>query len=277
MSRDQIPSNISTESEAIVDSHDETFRFHEFDIPVPLLNLTGGGVDTFEVISRHHIAVLRKHLGLHWDDNVLEIGCGIGRDAIPLTKILTPEATYLGIDIIRPSIEFCQANIAARYPNFTFAHFDVEDKLHNPTGTQEMTNYVLPRPDQSVDKVFGWSVFTHMWERDIRHYLKEFHRVLKPGGRALLTCYVLTPEIIAKAQETNLTKFNIRFEHQVNDHCWVNDLEFPLGSIGYSPEAFRSMVDNAGLVMERDFLRGAWSGYHAEPEDGQDALVLVRP
>jgi SAM-dependent methyltransferase len=261
----------------MLDTATGTYRFHEFDVPIDLLNLTGGGIDTFEVIARHHLAALRKYISLQPDDHVLEIGCGIGRDAIPLTKILSAEAKYYGIDIIGASIEFCQRNITARYPNFEFFHFDVDDKLHNPAGVRQMTEYRLPVQDQSLDKVFGWSVFTHMWERDIRHYLNEFHRVLKPGGQALLTCFVLTPEVLAKARETNLTQFNLMFEHQVDDHCWVNDLDFPLGAIGYLPRALCSMVVDSGLKMQRDFLRGAWSGYYDNPEDGQDALVLVRP
>jgi SAM-dependent methyltransferase len=260
-----------------VGNQDQTFRFHEFDIPVPLLNLTGGGVETFEAISAQHISSLRKFIGLKQDDNVLEIGCGIGRDAIPLTKILTPDAHYIGIDIIKPSIEFCQDNISARYPNFEFLHFDVEDKLHNASGVRQMTDIPLPIADQSVDKVFGWSVFTHMWEHDIRHYLREFYRVMRRGGKALLTCFVLAPEILAKARETNLTQFNLRFDHQVNDHCWINDLDFPLGAIGYSPQLLRSIVQDSGLVMERDFIRGGWSGFYPDAEDGQDGLLLVRP
>src|SRR3954453_21362444 len=189
----------------MLDTRPETYRFHEFDIPIPLLNMTGGGTDTFETISKIHIAALRKFIGLSWSDHVLEIGCGIGRDAIPLTKILAPDATYVGIDIIQSSIDFCQANISARYGNFKFFHFDVSDKLHNPTGVRQMTEYSIPVADHSLDKVFGWSVFTHMWERDIRHYLREFYRALKPGGKALLTCFVITPAVLAKARETNLT------------------------------------------------------------------------
>lgn len=254
-----------------------TFRFHEFDIPVPLLNLTGGGTETFELISSQHISSLRKFIDLSYTDHVLEIGCGIGRDAIPLTKILSPDARYVGIDIIEPSIKFCQKEISARYSNFQFVHFDVDDKLHNPSGTHQMTEYRLPVADQSIDKVFGWSVFTHMWEHDILHYLREFYRVMKPGAKALLTCFVLTPGVLSKARETNLTQFNLRFDHQVNEHCWVNDLDYPLGAIGFSPDSLRSMVSESGLVMQRDFLRGGWSGFYADPEDGQDGIVLMRP
>jgi hypothetical protein len=55
-----------------------TFEFHGFDIPVDLLRLTGGGPETFEVISRGHIDNLQRHVGLSLDFSVLEIWCGIG-------------------------------------------------------------------------------------------------------------------------------------------------------------------------------------------------------
>lgn len=255
----------------------ETFKFHEFEIPVDLLNLTGGGVETFDIISAHHLALLHRFVDINTNDRVLEIGCGIGRDAIPLTKILSQNAKYFGIDIIRPSIEFCVSQISSRYKNFKFIHFDVEDQLHNPSGVRQMIDVALPIADQSIDKVFGWSVFTHMWERDIRHYLKEFYRVLRPGGKALLTCFVLTPEILAHVSKADFTRSDLRFDHQINDHCWVNELEFPLGAIGYSPESLRSMVKDSGLVMQRDFIRGGWSGFYSDSEDGQDGLLLIRP
>ena len=62
-----------------------------------------------------------------------------------------------------------------------------------------------------------------MWEKDIRHYLKEIHRVLGPGGSVYATCFVLKPEIIERARATNLTQFNLRFEHQIDDNCFISD------------------------------------------------------
>ena len=61
---------------------------------------------------------------------------------------------------------------------------------------------------------------------------------------ALLTCFVLTPEVLAKARNQPHS-IQLAVDHQINDHCWVNDLEFPLGAIGYSPQSFRSMVEDS--------------------------------
>ena len=59
----------------------ETYRFHEFDIPVDLLNLTGGGIDTFDVIAAAHMTGLSQFIGISPNHSILEIGCGIGRES----------------------------------------------------------------------------------------------------------------------------------------------------------------------------------------------------
>lgn len=57
-------------------------RHFGYDIPTRLLNLTGGGPETFEVIATGHIHDLKRHIDIGPGQSVLEIGCGIGRDAI---------------------------------------------------------------------------------------------------------------------------------------------------------------------------------------------------
>ncbi len=251
-----------------------TFKFHEFDIPVDLLNKTGGGIDTFEVISQMHMNLLEKFIGIDKDHSLLEIGCGIGRDAIPLTKLLSKDGKYVGIDIIKPSVDFCSNNITKLYPNFNFVHFDVKDQLHNPDGLSSMNEFRLPMEDKSVDRIFAWSVFTHMYDGDILYYLKEFKRVLRDNGKVYTTCFIITDDILKKARETNLTIFDLRFEHKLDDGSFINNKDFPLGAIGYSPVRWRNIINDSGLELKRNFVQGVWCGYHEFPEDGQDGLVL---
>ena len=255
----------------------DTFRFHEFDIPVDLLNLTGGGVDSFAQISDAHIRNLKNFIGISSEHSILEIGCGIGRDAIPLTKLLSKNGKYLGVDIIKRSVDFCNENISKNYKNFKFIHFDVTDQLHNPTGTARTTDISLPIEKQSIDRIILWSVFTHLYAEDIQHYLKEFRRVLKSDGLVYATVFVIDDEILASARKTNVTPFNLTFRHQLNENCFINDPAYPLGAIAYKQGALRRMVSEAGLEMKREFLRGAWSGYYTNPEDGQDVMILGIP
>ena len=51
--------------------------FHGFDIPVDLVLKTGGGPDTFELISDQHIRNLSSQHPLTTGLAALEIGCGI--------------------------------------------------------------------------------------------------------------------------------------------------------------------------------------------------------
>ena len=103
----------------------EKFSYMGFDIPIDLLNMTGGGTDSFDRISKGHIEYLQNNVGINPKDNILEVGCGIGRDAIPLTKILSNRGSYTGIDIIGRSINWCKNNITKKHKNFKFIHFDV--------------------------------------------------------------------------------------------------------------------------------------------------------
>src|SRR5690606_28551620 len=45
----------------------------------------------------------------------------------------------------------------------------------------------LSLPDASFDFIFAYSVFSHLNEASARHWMSEFHRVLRPGGVVAVT------------------------------------------------------------------------------------------
>jgi SAM-dependent methyltransferase len=248
------------------------FSFKGYDIPIELMAMTGGGPDTFVEISNSHQANLKKWVDIQPHHNVLEIGCGIGRDAIPLSEYLTT-GSYAGVDIIGRSIEWCRDNIGARHKNFQFIHYDVEDQLHNSAGSTKTADIVLPFADKSIDRIFLYSVFTHLYRADIEHYLREFRRVLKDDGLVYATTFIYDDAILEAARRTNLTIFDLRFEHEISPGCRINDLEFPLGAVAFTDEVWGQMLASSGLALTNR-LYGAWSGLHSNPEDGQDVMIL---
>ena len=285
-----------------------TFRFRGFKIPIPLMELTGGGADTFDAISAGHIANLKAHVGLEKDMFICEIGCGIGRDAIPLADILAPsvrvfgiplswrlvrwyatnasrqlpqipmpKGRYVGIDIVRPSIDWCQRHISKRYPNFTFVWFDVRDQIFNPTGRSSTLDIRIPVDDASVDRIVLQSVFTHLFRPEIEHYLKEFRRILRPNGRVYATVFIYDAAILAGARATNLTKWNLFFEHEAGPGCRINDPRFPLAAVAYTRECLEEMIARTGMELVREPLKGRWSGYYEQADEGQDVLILKVP
>jgi len=250
------------------------YHYEGFNIPLDLMHLTGGGPDTFDAISKAHIQNIDNFVGLKEDYFVLEIGCGIGRDAIPLTKRLSSRGKYFGMDIIGPSITWCANNITKTCPNFVFKHYDVQDDLHNPGGTIRTQDISLPIENRSVDIIILQSVFTHLLRDDILHYLKEFNRLLKPSGRVYATMFIYNDAILASAKKNNLTIWNLRFDHLYEEGCRINDIKHPTGAVAYTQAVLAQLLQKSGLKLSRPLLKGAWSGYYAVPDDGQDVAIL---
>jgi SAM-dependent methyltransferase len=136
---------------------------------------------------------LRERGGLGPDDHVLDVGCGCGHVAVPLTRILSARGGYAGFDVIRPLVEWCDRVITPRFPNFRFEHCDVANSAYNLNGRLRPREYVFPYEAGRFDIVFLGSVFTHMLPADVTHYVGEIARVLKPGGRILATYFLLKP------------------------------------------------------------------------------------
>jgi SAM-dependent methyltransferase len=130
--------------------------------PPPTLYSVGGG--DFKRIGNDFLGYF-KASGLRPDSRVLDIGSGIGRMAVPLTRYLTSE--YNGLEIVAEGVDWCQRQISSRFPNFHFTRADVYNKHYNPTGRYQARDYRFPYEDSSFDFVFLTSVFTHMLAGDV--------------------------------------------------------------------------------------------------------------
>jgi SAM-dependent methyltransferase len=252
----------------------EVFEFEGYRIPVELIKLTGAGPETFEIIAKSHIESYRKFIELRPDLNILEVGSGIGRDAIPFSRILSPPGSYLGIDIIKPSIDWCTENITPRNPHVKFLHFDIRDQLHNPSGSLKTKDIRIPVQDRSVDFICLQSVFTHMFEPDIVHYLSEFRRILRSDGLVFATMFVVTPEVIESSRTKNLTAYDLRFEYQITEDTYINDPVYPLGAIAFTADRIEKMAEKSGMRISGPILPGSWSGLHEVTHGGQDTVIL---
>jgi SAM-dependent methyltransferase len=255
----------------------EHFSYAGYDLPKKLIELTGGGADNFVALSKAHFQDLQNTVGLSPNHSILEIGCGIGRDAIPLARFLIG-GTYLGIDIIKDSIDWCTANISSRHPNLKFVFLDINDGLHNVTGTLQTSEVTVPLPARSVDRVIMWSVLTHMLKEDIEPYLREFQRVLKPDGKVFATCFIVDEMILAAAHRLNTDGVHpLRFDHQFCSGCFINDPANARGAVAYTAQTLDELLDAAGLAHERPIRYQNWSGAFPETFHGQDTVFLRLP
>jgi ubiquinone/menaquinone biosynthesis C-methylase UbiE len=128
----------------------------------------------FAAIEQHRYAT-EWHIPLvadfpRWRDNqVLEIGCGLGTDAVQFARA---GAHYTGVDLTPRSIELVRSRFQQQQLNGDLRVADAEN---------------LPFPDNHFDLVYSHGVLHHT--PDTQKAINEAHRVLKPGGRAMIMLY----------------------------------------------------------------------------------------
>jgi SAM-dependent methyltransferase len=229
------------------------------------------GSGEFEKIGNEFLGHFVTLCGLTPDNRVLDVGCGQGRMAVPLTRFLSATGSYDGFDIVSKGIEWCRANISANHANFRFHHADVQNREYNPGGRFAAAEYRFPFDDGTFDFVFLTSIFTHMRAVEVRRYLAEIARVLKPGGRCLITWFLLNPEsrALVAARRSELP-----FLHTI-DGCLVTNKDVPEEAIAHPQELVEAMYADTSLTLE-SIRYGAWCG-RAEFLSYQDVCVAVRP
>lgn len=203
-------------------------------------------------------------------DRVLDLGCGIGRMAVPLTRYLTT-GSYEGIDIVSEGIEWCQANISRRFPHFHFQRADVFNRRYNPGGTVKASEYRFPFESASFDFVFLTSVFTHMLPEDLVHYVGELARVMKAPGRCLVT-YFLINDVSRRAIEAKRSDMSFAW---TPEGYWTADPAVPEAAMAYDEDFIVSLYARHGLRLVAPMRYGWWAG-HADPLSYQDIVVGER-
>lgn len=193
--------------------------------------------------------------GLQPYQRVLDVGCGSGRMALPLTTYLS-EGSYDGIDIVAPSIDWCRKTYAPRYPNFHFHFGDIENKEYNPTGKIKASEYTFPFETSSFDFVLLASVFTRMLRQDMENYLSEIAHVLKRDGRCLITYFLLNPESLELIHEK---VSHHTFQYQLAG-CRVDRVDAPESVVAYDERAVRSLYEDSHLTISEPIFFGTWCG-----------------
>ena len=119
---------------------------------------------------------------------VLDIGCGCGKMARFL--MAHPRLRYVGLDVYEPAIAWSRAAFEPLYGDRArFLQLDAYSELYNPAGRMSAETLRLPLDDESVDFVICGSLFTHLLEPEMDHYLAEISRVVRPGGRMLASIH----------------------------------------------------------------------------------------
>ncbi len=197
-------------------------------------------------------------------NKILDIGCGTGLLAIASQNFIKENGKYTGLDVLKKDISFDKAHYDSKY--YEFIHFD----LANPTYVKNQSDEKKPWPvpSHTYDLVTALSVWTHLKEDDAIYYFKEIKRVLKPGGKAVITFFVLDGayEFSLKEKSNKKGKY-----HNTPSNKWIFDepayeskdwfapkwVKYPEDAIAVTEKGLNLILKESGLKL-REMLHGNW-------------------
>ena len=241
------------------------------------LHRSGIGAGEFAAVGEELLRLAIDPGGLTPADRVLDVGCGLGRIALPLAGYLGPEARYTGFDVVEDAVFWCRRSLPD--PRFEFLHLDVQSDLYNPRGRFAPEGVRFPAADASCDSALAFSLFTHLTAPAAAHYLQEIARALRPGGRLVATFFLLDAEAEAGIAAGRVA---YRFAHAASAGQEPARLEDPATvetAVAYPRAWLMERLQEAGFALVGEVHRGRWSGTGNLEAAGltfQDLIVAQR-
>ena len=226
-------------------------------LPIPRAEQSFVGDGDFRAIGAEFLEHFIRHGGLRPDSDVLDFGCGIGRMALPLTQYLSPDASYVGVDVNRQGLAWCRRRISKIYPNFTFRHIDYNNPLYNPSGKAVPWEHPLPFAAGSFDFVIATSVFTHLSRHEFKALAGQLSSLLRPGGRLFATFFLLD-DVSVEAMGRGGARLTFP---DAGARMTAGAVGHPPGSaVAFRRDYVESILDGNGFSVGKPPLRGTWSG-----------------
>lgn len=196
----------------------------------------------FQQVGKEFLGYFKTIGRLLPGESVLDIGCGPGEMAIPLTGYLSEHGSYQGVDTWSEAVDWCSAHITPQYSNFKFTSFDGK----NAKGGGGTFTFVDERFDFAM-----LCAISRLDKTAFRNYVTDAGRALRRGGVYFGTCFLsYDPPTPLLRPDTPEPPF-VFSEHEIEE-----------------------ALTTAGLRID-SIHRGAWAG-HPAPLSYQDIIVATK-
>jgi SAM-dependent methyltransferase len=185
------------------------------------------GSPTMEVFVNHgdiQASVLRHH-GLRDGMAIYDLGCGCGRTAQGLMRSGWT-GNYTGHDIVQELVD----EIARACPGYN---------------ASVNTELCVLAPENSLDMLFHWSVFTHLYPEECYVYLIDIFRALKPGGKLVFSFLELEEPFHQSIFDGNVRHVQLDIQQvHLNQFLHRDWLRLFAQRIGFAPPEFVNGLDD---------------------------------
>ena len=238
---------------------------------VPPKGLIFIGSGDYLKIGNHFFSHFQKYCDFNEDSSVLDIGCGIGRMAVPFTDYLSPKGRYEGFDIVKMGIDWCSKNISSRFPNFTFKLIPLKNDLYRLDTDEKAAELRFPYENDSFDLVFLTSVFTHMLPLDVENYINEIQRVLIKDKKCFATFFIIEEENETSANSIGSKNFPYDF-----GNYFLMDKSVKEANVAFKKSYIEALLKKNNLELTH-FIKGNWSGIqNTELNEHQDIVIFKK-
>ncbi len=228
-------------------------------LPVPPSERQFVGDGDFREIGAEFLGHFIRIGGLAPHERVLDIGCGLGRMAVPLTQYLAPDRRiYDGVDVVADGIDWCAEAITPVYPNFRFRHLDHFHPLYNQGGAKLSAPLRLPFEDGSFDFIILTSVLTHLLRDETAAYAREIRRLLAPGGRCFATLFLINDEVRRHLAQPGAAR--LTFDPTAEGPEFFADGANPTAAVAFDEAFLLGLAAEAGLRPIGGLRYGGWCG-----------------
>jgi SAM-dependent methyltransferase len=171
-------------------------------------------------------------------DTYLDFGSGCGRSARRLIQQHPRPRRYIGVDLHRGMVQWCQENLSPLADGFEFVHHDVYSPCLNPDPLRPWTQ-PLPVEDGQCTMIEATSVFTHLLEGQTEFYLDEIERVLAPSGRLKSTWFLFEKDGFPYMQDNQ-------------NALYINDRD-PTNAVAYDRAWLYDALAARGLIVAQAY------------------------